>query len=90
MDEEKLKNLFEDKYQEKLGVNFGQWILTAPNSEQEAYDKLELIDTELKATEDDYAKLQGDAKWELGEQREKLRNEYQLIEELFGLESHDE
>ena len=90
MDEQKLKELYEEKYQEKLGMDFGQWIVSAPNNEQEAYDRLEQIDLELKATEEIYQELQGDGKWELGETREKLRNEYQLIEELFGLESHDE
>jgi hypothetical protein len=90
MDGEKLQNLFEEKYQNLLGYSFEQWLKNAPTSEQGAYDRLKELDDKLKATEEIYEGLSGDAKWELGEYREKLRNEFQLIEELFGLESQDE
>lgn len=90
MDGEQLKNLFEEKYSTRLGKSFEEWIVTAPNSEQQAYDKLEQLNNELSKTEEAYQEATGDQKWELGEYREKIRNEYQFIEELFGLESEDE
>lgn len=90
MDQEKLKDIYEEKYQGKLGLTWEEWLEEAPQTEDQAYAVLEEIDQELKSTQDGYEAAQGDEKWELGEYREILHNKYQLIEEMFGLESHDE
>ncbi len=92
MDEEqieKTKELFEDKYEHALGQTYQEWLDIGPQNEAEAYAKLQQLDDELKETEDQYQEAEGNDKWELNEQREKLRNEYQLIEELFGLTAKD-
>lgn len=86
---EKLQKLFEDKYEKALEMSYQEWLDIAPQNETEAYARLQELDDELKATEDQYHEAEGDEKWESGEHREKLRNEYQLIEELFGLVAKD-
>ena len=90
MDEEKLKEKFEEKYQDILKMSWDEWNGQAPQNESEAYAALDEIEAELKESEEEYQDAVGDAKWELGESREMLRNKYQLIEEMFGLESRDE
>ncbi len=90
MDAADLQNLYEEKYEKLLGQSFDQWLDGAPQTEDQAYARLQQIDDELQATEEEYGGAEGDAKWELGEYRERLRNEYQLLEELFGLENTDE
>lgn len=90
MDLEKLKEIYEEKYKKLLLMNFEEWMDQAPQTEDQAYEILEEIDKELKDTLDEYEQAQGDAKWELGEYREMLHNKYQLIEEMFALESTDE
>ncbi len=90
MNAEKLQALYQDKYEQRLGKSFDQWLKEAPKSEDEAYDRLNAIDVELKNTEEKYHEALSNEKWELGEYRERLRNEYQLLEELFGLENLDE
>ena len=89
MDSEDIKNLFEDKYQRLLGQSYDQWLETGPQDETQAYARLQDIDDELKATEDEYQEASGADKEELEDYREKLRNEYQLLEEIYGLESKD-
>lgn len=90
MDQEKLKDIYEEKYQNRLGLTWEEWLEQAPRTEDQAYAILEEIDQELKSTRDEYEAAQDDEKWELGEYREMLHNKYQLIEEMFGLESDDE
>lgn len=90
MNGEELKEWFEEKYQQALGMSFEEWIEVAPQSEDQAYERLQEIDEELKNTEEEYQTLKGEEKWELGEYREKLRNEYQMLEEMFGLGNTDE
>jgi hypothetical protein len=89
MDEEKIQELFEDKYQKLLDISWDEWQAQAPQNETEAYAALQEIDDELKQSEDEYLEGTGDAKDELGEHREMLRNKYQFIEESFGLDSKD-
>jgi len=89
MDQDKLHEIFQDKYEKLLGITFEEWLEQAPQTEDQAYTRLKEIDEELKKTEEEYESAEGDEKWELGEYREKLRNEYQLLEEMFGLESKD-
>ncbi len=90
MDEEELKIWYEEKYHKLLGITFEEWLESSPKSEDQAYARMEDIDRELKATEDEYHDSTGDEKWQLEEYREKMRNEYQMLEEMFGLQSHDE
>lgn len=90
IDEEKIKDLFEEKYEDRLGLSYRDWLEHSPQTEEEAYARLEVINDELDQTEEKYQEALGDEKWELGDYRERLRNEYALIEEMFGLESHDE
>ncbi len=81
---------FEEKYQRLLEMSWEEWQGVAPQNETEAYAALQEIDDELKQNEDEYQDAVGDAKWELGEYRQMLKSKYELIEEMFGLESHDE
>lgn len=89
MDDEKIQELFEEKYQKLLGLSWDEWQGLAPQNEEEAYAALQEIDDELKDTEEKYQDAEGETKAELGDYRELLRNKYQLIEESFGLESKD-
>ncbi len=89
MDQDKLKELFEDKYQAKLGITIGQWLESAPETEDEAYRRLNEIDAELSATYDQWFEAKGEEKEHLEEHRQKLKAEYDLLEELFALEARD-
>ncbi len=89
MDPEKLQSLFEDKYQQKLDISYEDWLLTAPETEDQAYEKLQEIDEELKQIQDQYPDAADDAKDTLEDERERLKIEYDLIEEMFGLELKD-
>lgn len=89
MDLEHQQHLFEDKYQEKLGMSFNQWLETAPDTEDEAYARCEAIDKELKGTYEQWFEAEGEAKEKLEDYRDKLKLEYDLIEEMFGLELDD-
>lgn len=90
MDEDKVKQIFEDKYEKALGISYDEWLPTAPQNEAEAYARLQEINDELKSINGEYEDAVGDEKWELGEQKERLQNEYALIEEMFNLEAQDE
>lgn len=90
IDEEDIQNLFEDKYQSLLGMTYQEWQETGPQTEEEAYARLQEIDDEIKGTEDEFEQATGIEREEMEEYRERLRNEYQLIEEVFGLEPTDE
>ncbi len=89
MDQEDIKDLFENKYQKRLGVTYEEFQETGPQSEEEAYARLQEIDEELKASHDEWYEAEGDKKEELEEYREKLKNEYDFLEEAFGLEAPD-
>ncbi len=90
MDQDKLRDIYQEKYEKLLSLTFEEWLDQAPQTEDQAYQILEEIDEELKSTQDEYEQAEGDAKWELGDYREMLHNKYQLIEEMFGLEPTDE
>jgi gas vesicle protein len=90
MDDERKQELFEEKYADLLGLSYEEWLMQAPENETEAYARLQEIDDELKGTEDEYYEAVGDSKSELEEYRSRLKNEYQMLEEMFGLESRDE
>ncbi len=89
MDQEDIKDLFENKYQKRLGITYEEWQETGPQSEAEAYARLQEIDEELKATHDEWFEATGNDKEEMEEHRDRLKNEYDLLEEAFGLEAPD-
>lgn len=89
MDQDEIKELFEDKYEKKLGMSFEEWVEKGPQTEDQAFARCVAIDRELNRTYDDWFEAQGDLRDELGEQRERLKNEYDLIEEIFHLEAND-
>lgn len=89
MDEQKLQELFEEKYEERLGETFGQWLENAPKNEAEGYKRLNEIDEELNSTYETWFDSEGKEKEEMEEHRQKLKAEYDLLEELFGLEAKD-
>lgn len=89
VDPEKQQELFEDKYEAKLGISYGDWMATAPETESEAYAFCQQINDELKNTYDEWFDAQGDARDELETYRDRLKLEYDIIEELFGLELKD-
>ncbi len=89
MDPEKLQELFEEKYQQKLDMTYEDWLMTAPETEDQAYDKLQEIDNELKEIAAQYPDATSEAKENLEDERDRLKLEYDLIEEMFGLELND-
>lgn len=89
MDIEKLQSIFEDKYEQKLGTTFGDWMQTSPDTEEEAYARCQYLDEELKETYDLWFNANGEDREAMEEYRDKLKSEYDLIEEMFGLELKD-
>ena len=89
MDADDIKYLFEDKYEEALGINYQQWLETGPQTEEQAYARCIKIDRELNRTYDEWFEATGDKKDELEDYRQKLKLEYDLIEEVFHLEPND-
>jgi hypothetical protein len=89
MDLEDIKELYDNKYEKLLGVSFEQWSETSPQTEGEAYARLQVIDEERKRTEDEYNDAVGREREELQDYRTRLLDEYELIEEVWGLESND-
>lgn len=89
MDADKRQELFDDKYHPKLGVSYEEWMETAPDTEDEAYAYCQQIDDELKNTYEEWFNAEGDKREELDAYRDRLKLEYDIVEELFGLELHD-
>ena len=89
MDQEDIKELFEEKYQKALGMSYQDWLEQGPQTEEAAYARCIEIDRELNATYDEWFEAEGDKKEEMQEHREKLKMEYDLIEEVYHLEAND-
>lgn len=89
MDQDDIKDLYEEKYKKTIGIPYKEWLEVGPQNEEEAYARLQEIDDELKDTEDEWREAEGDLKEELQDQRDKLKAEYDFIEEAFGLEAPD-
>jgi hypothetical protein len=89
MDPDKQQELYEDKYQSKIGLSYADWLESAPSNEDEAYAFCQQLDDELKNTYEDWFNATGDEREELEDYRSRLKLEYDLIEELFGLELKD-
>lgn len=88
-DTEDIKILFEEKCQEKLGKTYEEWLDAGPQTEDEAYARLQEIDDELQTTYGQWYEALGDEKEQLEECRDKLKAEYDFLEEVFGLEAAD-
>ena len=86
MTPERQQEIYEDNYKGKLGISYDEWLESAPETEDQAYEKLEEIDTELKQIVDILANTPPEEKDELEDERDRLKLEYDLIEEMFGLE----
>jgi hypothetical protein len=89
MDAQKQQEIFEDKYERKLGLSYQDWLESAPSTEASAYARCQQIDDELKDTYDEWFSSEGDKREELETYRDRLKLEYDIIEELFGLELND-
>ena len=89
MDAEKQQELYKDKYQSKIGLPYEDWIESAPSNEDEAYAFCQQLDDELKGTYEEWFNSTGKQREELENYRDRLKLEYDLIEELYGLELHD-
>lgn len=89
MDQDDIKDLYNEKYRKLLGIKYEEWQDTGPQNEGEAYARLQEIDEELKNSYDEWYESEGDTKEELGEHRDKLKAEYDFLEEAFGLEAPD-
>ncbi|HMR55511.1 MAG TPA: hypothetical protein PKD34_02900 [Candidatus Doudnabacteria bacterium] len=88
MTPEKQQEIFEDRYASRLGLTYDEWLETAPETEDQAYDKLKEIDDELKQIVEVLSGEPADIE-AIEEERDRLKLEYDLIEEMFGLELHD-
>ena len=88
MDQDDIKDLYQEKYKKRLGIPFDEWQSTGPQSEAEAYARLQEIDEELKAGYDQWYEAEGPEKEEMEESREKLKGEYDFLEEAW-LEAPD-
>ncbi len=89
MDQEKQKEVFEEKYEAKLDLTYEDWLLHAPKNEDEAYARCHEIDDELKESYERWFESEDTERDELSEERDRLKLEYDIIEELFGLELDD-
>ena len=89
MDQEDIKDLFEEKYEDRIGMNYQEWLEQGPQNEAEAYARLQEIDDELTSTYEEWYEASGEKKDEMEENRDRLKAEYDLIEESFGLEAGD-
>ncbi len=89
MDQKKLQELFDDKYQKALGLSYQDWLKLGPQNQDEAFQRCIAIDKELDKTYDKWFESQGEEKEQLEEYRERLKAEYDLLEEAFSLEEQD-
>lgn len=89
MDQDDIKDLYNEKYKKTLGVSYEEWQDRGPQTEEEAYARLQEIDDELKEGYDQWYEAEGKEKDEMDEYRDKLKAEYDFLEEAFGLEAPD-
>jgi hypothetical protein len=89
VDQDDIKDLYNDKYKKNLGLTYEEWQERGPQSEEEAYARLQEIDDELKEGYDQWFEAEGKEKEEMEEYRDKLKAEYDFLEEAFGLEAGD-
>ncbi len=68
-------------------MTYEQWLEKGPQTEEQAFARCMDIDRRLNATYDDWFNATGETKDTLEEMRDKLKVEYDLIEEIFHLEA---
>jgi hypothetical protein len=88
-DQDAIQSLFDDKYESALNMGYEEWLEKGPQTEEQAYARCNVIDKELEATYEEWYEGSGDAKERLGEYRDRLKAEYDLLEDVFGLEAVD-
>ena len=89
MDQEDIEELFERKYHKLLGETYQDWLEHGPKGESEAYQRCIEIDKILNDTYDEWFDAEGERRDELQDYRDKLKAEYDFIEEIFALEQPD-
>ena len=89
MDQEDIQHLFDDKYTKLLGMSYENWLTYGPQSEEQAYARCIEIDRELNRTYDQWFEATGQQKEQLSDYRDKLKAEYDLIEDIYHLEAND-
>jgi hypothetical protein len=89
MEQEDIQNLFDEKYKQLLGITYEDWQAKGPQTEEQAYARCIAIDRELNRTYDEWFDATGDKKEQLQDYRDKLKAEYDLIEDIFHLEAND-
>lgn len=89
MEPEDIQALFDDKYQKLLGMSYQQWLGRGPQNEEQAYARCIEIDRELNRTYDEWFEAKGEKKEQLEGYRDKLKAEYDLIEDVYHLEAND-
>jgi hypothetical protein len=89
MEQEEIKDLFEEKYAKTLGMRYQDWLVKGPQTEEQAFARCMEIDRELNRTYDEWFEATGNKKDALQDYRNKLKAEYDLIEEIFHLEAND-
>ena len=89
IDQDDIQELFQNKYEGLLGLSYDQWLETGPQTEDEAYARLQEIDTLLKEGYDEWFEADEPQKSEIEDYRDKLKAEYDLLEEIYGLELND-
>lgn len=88
-DQDSIQNLFDDKYEVALNMGYEEWLEKGPQTEEQAYARCIEIDKELEATYEEWYEGSGETKERLGEYRDRLKAEYDLLEDVFGLEAVD-
>lgn len=89
IEHENIRQLFINKYQGLLGINYDEWLEIGPQTEEQAYARLQEIDSLLKEGYDEWFEAKEPHKSEIEDYRDKLKAEYDLLEEIFGLELTD-
>lgn len=89
MEPEAIKSLFDDKYKKLLNMSYEEWLETGPQTEEQAYARCIEIDRTLNQTYDQWFEAKDVEKDQLGDYRDKLKVEYDLIEDIFHLEAND-
>jgi len=89
MEAEEIQSLFDDKYKKLLGMSYEEWLERGPQTEEQAYARCIEIDRQLNQSYDEWFEAKGEKKDQLEEQRDKLKAEYDLIEDIYHLEAND-
>ena len=89
MEAEEIQSLFDDKYKKLLGMSYEEWLERGPQTEEQAYARCIEIDRQLNQSYDEWFEAKGEKKDQLEEQRDKLKAEYDLIEDIYHQEAND-